>query len=446
MNGNQFISFFDWLLLPIFIIPPILYVLYYRDRFIEDKNERYFFLSGFLLKIFGSITAVLIYVYYYKGGDTTSFYENGVVLNSTLFKDPSLFINLFSYKGTKEIYDFNLLEYAVKMNVSSDPAVYLVVKIASILGLLCFNSFLIISILCSYFAFFASWKFYKMFIEMYPELKKPIGFAIFFMPSVVFWGSGLFKDTFTLAGLYLFIYSIYMLFIKRKLKLSNLLYLYIGLMLMAKIRSFFLLTILPFMILWIFLLNFYNIKNNTARFFFIPFFAVFISIAIPVILSQLTANLQELNTQALLDKSKGFQGWHGSLGGSVYTLGEIEYSNFGIIKKIPAAINVALFRPYIIEVTKPIVFISFLQSFFFLLFTLYVVLKTRIIFFVVTIFKSATVISFLFFSLTYAFVAGFTSFNFGALDRYKIPSLSIYIICLIIVRYEYRKFRTLRKN
>jgi hypothetical protein len=42
------------------------------------------------------------------------------------------------------------------------------------------------------------------------------------------------------------------------------------------------------------------------------------------------------------------------------------------------------------------------------------------------------------FSLFYAFVVGFTSYNFGALDRYKIPCLSTYIISLLLTLESYK--------
>jgi hypothetical protein len=39
-------------------------------------------------------------------------------------------------------------------------------------------------------------------------------------------------------------------------------------------------------------------------------------------------------------------------GGSFYTLGDIEYSALGLLKIIPKAVNVSLFRPYLWEAKK----------------------------------------------------------------------------------------------
>mgnify|MGYP001254835802 CR=1 FL=1 len=49
----------------------------------------------------------------------------------------------------------------------------------------------------------------------------------------------------------------------------------------------------------------------------------------------------------------GFQSWHEYLAEtrdqSGYTLGEVEFTPLGILKKSPAALNVTFFRPYLWE-------------------------------------------------------------------------------------------------
>ena len=40
------------------------------------------------------------------------------------------------------------------------------------------------------------------------------------------------------------------------------------------------------------------------------------------------------------------------------------------------------------------------------------------------------------FALFFGFVVGFTSFNFGALGRYKIPSMPFFVSFLVMVSYQ----------
>jgi hypothetical protein len=79
--------------------------------------------------------------------------------------------------------------------------------------------------------------------------------------------------------------------------------------------------------------------------------------------------------------------------------------------------------------------VAALQSLFFLFFTVRTVLRCGFSIFFILATDSLMLFS-LSFSLLYGFVAGFTSYNFGALDRYKIPALPFFMITLILVNYH----------
>jgi len=80
--------------------------------------------------------------------------------------------------------------------------------------------------------------------------------------------------------------------------------------------------------------------------------------------------------------------------------------------------------------------ISAFQSLFFLIYTIYTIYKAKIVNLLAYIGSESFVIFGLVFSIFYAFMAGFTSYNFGALDRYKIPALPFYMIALVIINYR----------
>lgn len=435
-------QFIHLLLFPFFIILPIVFVLYFRVYYLRDSNDKFFFLSGFLLKMFGAISAVLIYRFYYDGGDTVSYHASGVSMLNFIKDYPLKFLDILFYDSLQDYADTDFLRYRPGILYLNNRATYFIVKISMILNFFAFNSFVYVSLLCSYFSFFASWKFYLFIKDKIPDYSRQVGFAIFFMPSIVFWGSGLFKDTFTLAGLYFLFIGVVSIFGYKKYTMANVLYFIFGIVFLFNIRSFFLLVTLPFIALWIFGLRFSSIKSSTLKLFFVPIFLVVVSVSGYGIVSSLTQNFQELSLENLEQKSKSFQSYHLSLKASAYSLGDIEYTTPGIIKKIPAAINVTLFRPYLWEANKPIIFLSFLQSFMFMCITLYLMIRMKIIYFFVALVKSPEALSLMGFSLIYAFVTGFTSFNFGALDRYKIPCLSTFIIALIFAFESYKKKMT----
>jgi len=98
------IDIVDWLLLPFYIglILGIAYFFYQKHR-ASDNTYRYFF-KGLLCKVAGGIALSLIYVYYYKGGDTINYFQTAVA-----------FKKVFLYKGSEDFYTlitrFNTADY-----------------------------------------------------------------------------------------------------------------------------------------------------------------------------------------------------------------------------------------------------------------------------------------------------------------------------------------------
>lgn len=422
---------------------PFFFILYYRTYYLENVEDKKIFTLGFILKIIGATSAVMIYLFYYGGGDTVEYFNSGKYLLEYVSENIDQLPTVIFSTDLRDFNEMSFNQFGVRSSYWLSKPTYIISKISLIFNFFTLNSFYLTSILCSYFSFFSSWKLYK-FILKYSELNRiHVGYAIFLMPSVVFWGSGLFKDTFTLSGLYLLIVGFVQIFGYNKLKLSNLLYLFIGIYLLYSIRSFFLMAVLPFLIIWVLSLKFYSIPSLTTKFILTPIFIGFIGLSSFFLLKTMSQTFLELSFENLVDKSNGFQGWHTTLKGSAYSLGDIDYSSSGLIGKIPASLNVTFFRPYLWEADKPIILLSAMQSLFFLLATIYVILKMRIIYFFTSFFKAPQAIALMGFSLFYGMIVGFTSYNFGALDRYKIPCLSTYILALIFTLNQYnRKFKS----
>ena len=120
-------------------------------------------------------------------------------------------------------------------------------------------------------------------------------------------------------------------------------------------------------------------------------------------------------------------------GGSFYTLGDIEYSAFGLLKIFPKAVNVALFRPYLWEAKKIMLFPAAIEGVFTFYLTIRLLFKSGFLNFFKMIAANPEVQFCLVFSIIFAFAVGFTSFNFGALARYKIPFMPFYYMALFIL-------------
>src|SRR5204863_6631919 len=100
--------------------------------------------------------------------------------------------------------------------------------------------------------------------------------------------------------------------------------------------------------------------------------------------------------------------------------------------------NVTLFRPYIWESKKIIVLISALEALLFLFITLKVLFTVGIVKVWRTISNDPAIQFCLVFSIIFAFAVGISSYNFGALSRYKIPCVPFYAMALILIYYKNR--------
>ncbi len=190
--------------------------------------------------------------------------------------------------------------------------------------------------------------------------------------------------------------------------------------------------------IWIFVLFNKRIKSTATRAFLRPFL---IAIALACGLfaaNRVSSENKRYSFKAIAETSKITSSYLKSIsdytGGSSYDLGEIDPSAWGMFKKSPAAIFVSLYRPFLWESRNVNMLMAALENTFLIILTLIVLRKTGIVN-IFTIIRNDSYLTFaLFFSLTFAFAIGISSYNFGTLVRYKIPLLPFFISSLYIIR------------
>ena len=127
--------------------------------------------------------------------------------------------------------------------------------------------------------------------------------------------------------------------------------------------------------------------------------------------------------------------------GSAYDLGNFTPTLTGMLTKFPLAVNVTLFRPYLWEARKPIIFLNAIEAFLFLFFTLKVIFSVGLKRIWKSIARSPNIQFCLVFTLIFAFAVGISSYNFGALSRYRIPCLPFYAMALVLIYYDNKSIR-----
>lgn len=151
---------------------------------------------------------------------------------------------------------------------------------------------------------------------------------------------------------------------------------------------------------------------------------------------EISKSAGKFNIDQLENTLQGFQSWHTTVSEtknqSGYTLGEMDFSTLGLIKKIPMSINVTFFRPYLWEVRNASTLLGAMESLVLFVYTLWLVLRLRLQLFKI-IYKNKDILFLVLFSLIFGAVVGISSYNFGALSRYKIPAQMFYVIALVMI-------------
>lgn len=434
-KGIDILNILDFILLPFLTIGIIAIFNNIKKKRYKDSIVAQYFIPALVFRLIGTFLTACLYQYYYGYGDTTWYYI-GV---SDMAK--AFFTKGFSVGIEMLIYPYDLYSDAAKESITyvfffRNDSMLTVIKSGALFSMLTFGSFIGASYGLTLISFIGMWMFYRVMQDLYPHLHRPLAFAILFVPSVCFWGTGLMKDPLSIGGVGMFVYGIYFLFYKSGQRglLLPLLALIIGLYYSIVVKAYVAVAVVPAAVVWLSLMFKNKIKNKTLRALSVPLLLA-IGIGFGAIALQQVAKSFKLEDIAL--EAAKTQWWIAlnteQFGGTGYSLGVFEPTTAGMLKKAPEAINVALFRPYIWEAKKIIVIPSALEAVFTLLFTLYVFFTVGLIRTIRELFSDPTVLFCLIFAIIFAFAVGFTSMNFGALARYKIPALPFYFSALVIL-------------
>lgn len=420
------------------IVTPLLLLLVYglayfvRPHFTTETNKKYF-IPALTVRIVGAIALGLVYQFYYTSGDTFTYHTHGSrPLWKAIMHSP---LDGFRYLFSNGEYGKGLWNISQEVWQWRENSSFFIIRIATFFDLITFSTYSATATLFGVFGFIGAWMLFVTFSSRVHDEEGKLAWACLFIPSVVFWGSGVLKDTITLSCIGIATFAVNEIFFKSRFNLKILVILFLSLFFIYSIKIFILQAFVPALILWVLINKIQKVKSSMLRVMAFPFFLLMIiSLSYFFILRLGDAN-KRYSVNELAETARvtayDIRFWTGKDAGSGYNLGEFDGTLTGMLIRAPQAINVALFRPYPWEVKNPLMALSSLESLVLMCLTLFCIL-----FFWRNIIKNFTSSDVLFcfaFSLTFAFGVGIATYNFGTLARYKIPLLPFFLIGLIIV-------------
>jgi hypothetical protein len=422
-------------------IAPIYLLLFYGIAFavrrkVTNKFTRPYFIPALSLKFLGAIALGVIYQFYYHGGDTYNYFYHSSVIYDAFNHDFATGLKLITTTGG--LLDPQTIPYAERMYwYMSSPEEYLIARISAFFGLFCFHTYSVIGLMFALVSFSGIWAFYITFVKLRPGMYKYLAIALFFVPSLFFWGSGLGKDSLCVGALGWLFYGFYKGAIQRQKVTQSLSIAFAAAYVIFQIKIYILLCFLPTALLWVFNENSSRIKNAVIRWISKPLFLGIGGALAFYAATNLTKGDDQYDLDKIGERSKITSEYLYSVSvkqeGSAYHLGELDGTIGGMIKLAPMAIITSLYRPFLWEAKNPVMLLSALEALYFLVFTLRIFF--RVGFFKTLRFISTTpVLSLSFiFSLIFAASVGVSTSNFGTLVRYKIPLIPFYLSALYIL-------------
>lgn len=429
-----------------FVVLIVYAAAYVLRPYLTDSITRRFFFPALTVRIIGALAVGFIYQFYYGGGDTINFHTHGSRHVWEAFADnPAKGLDLLFSSGR---HNPETYEYSSKIWFFRDQQSFFVIRVAAFFDLFTFSSYSATATLFAVVGFIGAWLLFLTFYRLYPDLHKWIAFSCLFVPTVFFWGSGIFKDTLTLAALEISTFFVFKIFTERKMSVWYILIILFFSWMIYSIKIYILLTFLPAIILWIFSKYIHTVRTMMLRIMIAPV-ALGIAIVLGFFAMQKVTEddarykLDRIAETAKITAYDIRYGWGARTGeGSGYTLGELDGSFGSLIRLAPSAVIVSLFRPYLWEVRNPLMLLSSLEGLLFIFITGFVFIKARAG--GLKKIGQPEVLFCLVFSLVFAFAVGVSTYNFGTLSRYKIPLIPFYLLGIGLIYYHSNNDKKLR--
>lgn len=160
---------------------------------IWKKEKLPFFWFALAIKLLAGLGLGLLYKFYYSTGDTWSLFDDGVKVVEAITQNHKTFLSFFWKDDISTVAD--------TLDNNRPRALFLVKWIAAF-NFINGNNYWITSLYFSFISFLSCWTFYRTLAKHFANINLEAAIAFLFIPSIVFWGSGIIKESLALAALF----------------------------------------------------------------------------------------------------------------------------------------------------------------------------------------------------------------------------------------------------
>ena len=409
--------------------------LVYKSQFLRAQgiNARTA-LALFGIKLLAGFALLLIYTFYYTDRSTADIYkyfDDSLIIHELLFVDPWSYlqilagINLDSPKLMEILDQLNYWYKPFESSLYNDNRT--IIRFNILARLLSFGSIGVHTVFMCFISYIGLLAIYKFAVKFAAGKEKALILAVFLLPSVLFWGSGVLKEGILLFALGIFLYNCDK---ARSIGLSvkvifNILASF-SLLLISKIYVIIVIAPLVVAYLWSYkatlstLIPKYGIVLLGGLVVILNAHLIYPGLDIMSILAEKQANFIDV---AVMSNAQ-----------STYSIPVLQPTLLSLVKSVPVAFANVLYRPHIGEMDSVMMALAALENFMIAILIAMCIIFSQ---------KKIPHWNFMFFCIGFVVMLytliGMITPILGAVVRYKIPALP-FLLILFIVIFDQEKF------
>ena len=421
-----YMSLVDFIL-PVFVLLGLFWSISKLDFFKNGPFSTRSLQLAFFLRIAMGFGLFLIYSYHYpsrQDADTFKYFDDSKYMYDAFWTNPGdYFKMLFGIHCNTEYFNTEYFNNMSNWVRSYDNGLFndnrLMIRVNAFLRIFSFGNYHVHSIILAFLAFMGSFSLSKLFFEV-SRSKVLIYIAVFLVPSLVFWSSGILKEAVLLAALGFFAYHFYQLFgSNRTWKNYVMLFLMSCVLIVLKLYVF--MAFFPAIIIWM-------VISKWRRSLWVYLLMYILFIAIATLIGELNPRYDFVNL--IVDKQRQFIRLADFYPvNSRFDLEVLTYEFWSLLLSSPEAIFNVFTKPWPNELNSILYIPSFIENSLILL-----LLVTTFVYGKALKVKEWDFVIFcLSFCIILYTVIGLTTPITGAIVRYKIPAIPFLMMAVFML-------------
>lgn len=382
--------------------------------FIKNHRNDPWVIGALVFKIASGIALGLVYKFYYKGGDTWQYFHDAGILAGYFIENPSSIIRV--------LFDTtSIAEISLNISYADQPRALFFTKIVAVFYLTTGGNYWLSSAFLSLISFCCAYVFVRELTLGFRHVRLPAMVSFYFLPTFVFWTSGLLKESLAIGAL-LVIVALYLKIVRER----NFRHIFYWIVIIAsawllwQLKYFYAAVAFP-VLFALFMYEFISRFKKAA-----PISVVLIFFAGITIVSQLHYNLRFEHIAEVIYQNY-LMGVDGSDGGFLQFI-QFDGTLISYLINLPLAVVFGLFRPMPFEAGNIFQLLVGLENAVVLILFIVAMWKVRWN----SIFQSRYLLATVLFVFFLAVFLTFSTPNFGTLSRYKVAYWPFFVLLILI--------------